>query len=255
MTEFISALLRGITMATILIVEDNRNLAKTIAHCLSTGDGHRCHCAHTGQDGLELFQRLAPDAIVLDLMLPDFSGLEVCVRIREASLRQRSHPPAILMLTAKTTILDRVSGYNMGANAYLSKPFEPDELLACLRAQLRDRWQRTEMAKFELIQTPHFRIDAEQYRVEKRQPFSQNWVILPLSVLRIKVLATLASRPGRVWSRQALIDQAWDTEREASDEAVRSCIKHLREQISDHRNAYIETVYDAGYKFEDANED
>jgi DNA-binding response OmpR family regulator len=129
-------------MATILIVEDHVNIAATIARCVESA-GHTCHIAHSGESGFRAFQDLQPDVIILDLSLPDIDGIEVCINIRRAQVVAKI--PFILMLTARYTEEDRILGYSSGADAYMTKPFSPMELIVRIDALLRREQQRTEL--------------------------------------------------------------------------------------------------------------
>ncbi|MBD2154522.1 response regulator transcription factor [Leptolyngbya sp. FACHB-16] len=241
-------------MAAILVIEDEQNIAKLIKRCLEESEGHRCHLAPTGRNGLELFEQVAPDAVVLDLMLPDINGREVCERIRESSFRRAKLPPAIVMLSAKDSPADRAIGYDVGANVYLCKPFEPQELAACLRAQLRQRRHLFEREQSKVISTPHFQIDPEQRVARMRCSFTQVWHPLDLSSLELNLLTTLASRSNRVWSRSQLIDQVWDLGSGVSERSVDSVIKRLRAKIFPEGDRFIRTIPGVGYKFEDVAE-
>lgn len=240
-------------MARILIIDDDRNLGRTVEHCLKR-DGHQCYLAHSGSSGLVQFTQYNPDAIILDLMLPDVDGLEVCDRLREINIRQGKAPPLILMLTAKAERIDRVIGYSKGAVAYLSKPFELDELSAQLRALLTQFRLQKENEKWETIETCHFQINSQYQQIKVRPTSKQNWVSLECSALEVGILHTLASRPGRVWDRDQLMNAAWEDGSGTSDRAVDSHITRLRKKLAavlGDRQPFIITVRSVGYKFED----
>jgi DNA-binding response OmpR family regulator len=219
----------------ILLIEDDSRLAGMVKDYLGEA-GFSVAIASTGGAGLTMQAREAPDAIVLDLMLPDMDGLEVCRRVRS-----RSDTP-ILMLTARGDTMDRVVGLELGADDYLPKPFEPRELLARLKAILRrERGQR----KSDVLRFGRLEIDngAREVRVggEAR----------PLTSYQYALLAMLAEHAGRVLSRDALMDMMKGEPIEAFDRSIDVHISRIRAAIEDdpRKPRRVITVRGAGYVF------
>ncbi|PSN17035.1 DNA-binding response regulator [filamentous cyanobacterium CCP5] len=229
----------------ILIVEDEAEIAELIRLYL-TKDGFTCHVCRDGESALRHQQSLQPDLVILDLMLPKLDGLEVCARIRQ---RPGEKDPFILMLTAKGEEIDRIVGLSTGADDYVVKPFSPRELVARVRALLR-RSLRLEESDAD-YETAHFRLDLEQRNAHIKGENSQE--LLDLTPLEFDLLATLISYPGRVWSRQQLIEKLWGEDFYGDERVVDTHVARLRKKIEpDHSPpVYIKTVTGIGYKFED----
>jgi DNA-binding response OmpR family regulator len=231
----------------ILIVEDELAIAHLIQQTLER-ESFSCQIARTGLQALELFNRQQPDVIILDLMIPELDGLEVCNRIRQKSVDK---DPYILILTAKGEEIDRIIGLSTGADDYLVKPFSPRELVARVRALLR-RSLRHEKPPGQIYRTRHFSLDLDQH-IAHRQLESEEIEALDLTSLEFNLLSTFMSYPGRVWSRTQLIDQLWGNDFFGDDRVVDTHIRRLRKKIEpDPSNpVFIKTVVGAGYKFED----
>ena len=218
----------------ILLIEDDARLAAMVAEYLG-GVGYRVEVAETGRAGLERLAREPFDAAVLDLMLPDMDGLDVC-----RALRARS-PLPVLMLTARGDAADRIVGLEMGADDYLPKPFEPRELLARLRAILR----RKTAGPRDLKRFGRLEINRHARRVtidgEER----------PLTSYQFALLDALADHAGRVMTREALMDLVKGEAFEAFDRSVDVHISRIRAAIEDDpkKPRRIITVRGAGYVF------
>ena len=219
----------------ILLIEDDARLAEMVSEYLGEA-GFRVSVAAGGRPGLDRLAREPFDALVLDLMLPDMDGLEVC-----RQLRARSSTP-VLMLTARGDAMDRVVGLEMGADDYLPKPFEPRELLARLRAILRRRQSGTPSAvlRFGRLEIDH---DARIARVDGEDR--------SLTGHQFTLLVALAEHAGRVMSRDALMDLAKGEALEAFDRSIDVHISRIRAAIEDDpkRPHRILTVRGAGYVF------
>ncbi|MCK4548353.1 MAG: response regulator transcription factor [Candidatus Eisenbacteria sp.] len=220
---------------TILIVEDEKKISDLVAKNLEAA-GFRCYRAMDGQKGLEEFKRIQPALIVLDIMLPQVDGLEVARRIR------RDSTVPILMLTARSTEGDKVLGFEIGADDYLTKPFSVIELVARVRALLRRSAIASEdevLTRGELIMDPS--------RLEVKRGEES----IDLSTLEFNLLYFLASRPGRVFSRDALMEQVWGDDRIVDTRSIDSLISRLRRKIEEDpsRPKHIQTVWGAGYRF------
>ena len=219
----------------ILLIEDDLRLAEMVKSYLGEA-GFSVTVASNGTAGLAAQARAAFDALILDLMLPDVDGLEVCRRIRA----QADTP--ILMLTARGEAMDRVVGLELGADDYLSKPFEPRELLARLRAILRRA--RSER-KSEILRYGRLEIDIEarQARLDSK--------ICPLTSYQFELLLTLARHAGRVLSRDAIMDSLKNHRLEAFDRSIDVQISRIRAVVEDdpRKPRRVITVRRAGYVF------
>jgi DNA-binding response OmpR family regulator len=227
-------------VARLLLIEDDARLAEMVREYLAAA-GYRVTHAATATSGLAAHEREAFDAIVLDLMLPDLDGLEVCRRVRA-----RSETP-ILMLTARGDAMDRVVGLEMGADDYLPKPFEPRELLARLKAILR---RSGGGARADVLRFGRLEIDraARQVRLGG-EPAA-------LTGAQYALLLALAEHAGRVLSREQLMDLVKGEPLEAFDRSIDVHVSRIRQAIEDdpkHPRRVI-TVRGAGYVFAKAQE-
>jgi DNA-binding response OmpR family regulator len=224
----------------ILIIEDDKRLAEMVVNYLGEA-GFRANVAPTGGSGISQHLREPFDALILDLMLPDMDGLEVCRRIR-----QQSSTP-ILMLTARGDTMDRVVGLEMGADDYLPKPFEPRELLARLRALLR-RARSDKPA--EILTFGRLEIDtgAHQVRLDGAE--------CALTSYQFALLLAFAQHAGRVLSRETLMDMMKSEKLEAFDRSIDVHISRIRAVIEDDpkKPRRVITVRGAGYVFAKAQD-
>ena len=222
---------------TILVVEDEPTLRETLAEALEA-DGFRAVQAADGLAALERFRSEQPDLVLLDLMLPELSGLEVTRQIRAES----SVP--IVMLAARDAELDKVVGLEMGADDYVTKPFSPRELVARVKALLRRAEVPDETPR--PIEAGKLTIDPASYRVTRAgKPIT-------LSTLEFRLLYYLAARPNRVFTRDQLLDAVWGTERFVTPRSVDVYVRRLREKIEPDPDqpVCLKTVRGAGYLFE-----
>jgi two-component system phosphate regulon response regulator PhoB len=223
----------------ILVIEDEADLATTLEYNLQK-EGYQTRVALTGQGGMEgATLEPLPDAIVLDLMLPDISGTEVCRRLRE---NDRTRDIPIIMCTAKGSEIDRVVGFEVGADDYVVKPYSVRELLLRVRALLR-RAQKSE-AEPDMIRFGRLRVDREAHRA---------WVDdkeIALTALEFRLLYAFMSRRGRVQTRDALLSDVWGIEADVTTRTVDTHVKRLREKLGDAGN-YVETLRGVGYRFRD----
>jgi DNA-binding response OmpR family regulator len=223
----------------ILLIEDDARLAAMVSDYLGAV-GLRVTIAGTGEAGLALLAREPFDAVVLDLMLPDIDGLEVCRR-----LRVKSDLP-VLMLTARGDSADRVVGLELGADDYLPKPFEPRELLARLRAILRrGRTRATDVLRFGQVEIDRA---ARELRVDGD--------VKSITSYQFALLLVLAENAGRVLTREQLMDQVKSAPLEAFDRSIDVHISRIRQAIEDdpkHPRRII-TVRGAGYVFAKAQD-
>jgi len=221
----------------ILVVEDETDLAELVAFNLRAA-GHEVTVAHDGNTALAEIQRGQPDLLVLDVMLPDLSGIEVCRRLRRNPQTVRL---PVIMLTARTDEVDRVVGFEVGADDYVPKPFSPRELVLRVDAILRRTTAAPGVEGPQLITLGDLSIDVPAHRVEV-----QGEEIL-LTALEFRLLLDLASRAGRVQSRDALLERVWGYSPNVETRTVDTHVKRLREKLGAGAKQ-IETVRGVGYR-------
>ncbi len=223
---------------TIVVIEDEAPIAESVAARLRS-EGHRVEIAGDGVTGVALVDRLAPDLVVLDLMLPGLDGLEVCRRIQ----RERWVP--VLMLTARDTEHDLEVGLAVGADDYLTKPFSARELVARVSALLRRAERGTDTAARDdeaLLTVGPVELDPARRRV--RCDGEQ----IHLTPTEFDLLAYLARRPGRVSTREELLEQVWGYEFPAGGRTVDSHVRSLRRKLGAN---VVRTVHGVGYAVEE----
>jgi DNA-binding response OmpR family regulator len=225
---------------TILIIEDDANTTALITlYC--EREGFRTLPAADGISGLEKAGEERPDLIILDLMLPEMDGWEVCRRIRQAS------DVPIIMLTARGDEIDRVSGLSLGADDYVVKPFSPRELVERVKAVLR-RTQRQLQEKGQILSHATLRLDLKKRRV------SVNGVSVDLTPHEYRLLETLMTSPGRTYTRDELLERLYPMgDAVVIDRVVDVHIGKLRQKIEPHPSEpqYILTIRGIGYRFAD----
>jgi DNA-binding response OmpR family regulator len=223
----------------VLVVDDDERTVELVKLYLNR-DGYRVLTAYDGLEALRLAREAHPDLIVLDLMLPGMDGLEVC-----RTLRAESDVP-IIMLTARTTDADKLTGLSLGADDYVTKPFSPRELAARVRAVLRripGERGPDEIISGQLI--VNFLMHEASFAGRP----------LNLTPIEFKLLGVLAREPGKVFSRAELIERALGYDFEGFDRTIDVHILNLRRKLEQGRGShkYIKTVYGAGYKFIEVN--
>ena len=223
-------------MVKIMVVDDDRHIAELISLYLRK-EGFETKEVYNGRAAVEVFPVYAPFLVLLDLMLPEMDGYQVCREIR----RMSSVP--VIMLSAKGETFDKVLGLELGADDYMVKPFEPKELVARVKAVLRryeDR--RTDSAR--AIVLPNLSIDAEKLTVIYHgQP-------LELPPKEFELLYFLASHPGMPFTRDRLLTECWGYEFAGDTRTVDVHVKRLREKMRKNDSWAIKTVWGTGYKFE-----
>lgn len=223
--------------AHVLVVEDDGEMRNLVTRLLREA-GFRASAARDGREMWEVLESPAgePDLVLLDVMLPGTSGLDLLRRLRE-----RSRTP-VMMLTARGEEMDRVLGLELGADDYVAKPFAPRELVARVRALLR---RSTGALRERVLEIGPLRIDPARRRVER------DGVEVPLTTLEFDVLHFLASRPGRVFSREALMSEVWGSDRVVDDRSIDSLVSRLRRKLEPDptRPRWVQTVWGAGYRF------
>ena len=231
-------------MKRILLIEDDRDIVELVRYNLER-EGFQVSAATDGATGLAQIRKTPPDILLLDLMLPKLSGLEICREIRRDQALNRL---PILMLTARGEEADRVVGLEMGADDYVTKPFSPRELGARVKALLRRTEPVGETPR--VIEARGLSIDPSSYRV------SHDGNPVTLSTLEFRLLYYLATRPNRVFTRDQLLDAVWGTERFVTPRSVDVYIRRLREKVetdADHPS-FLKTVRGAGYMFESGSQ-
>jgi len=222
-------------LGTVLIIEDEKKISDIVELYLKR-EGFRTRVASTGKETMNLLKEPF-DLIILDLMLPDISGEELCSVIRETS------EAPIIILTAKSGEEDRIKGLGLGADDYVVKPFSPRELVARVKAQLR----RTKRVGTRVLSFNEglLTMDTESHEVKIKG------AITVLTPTEFRMLTLLAEKPGRIFSRLQLINMVQGYDFEGYDRTVDAHIKNLRQKIEDdQRNPmFIKTVYGVGYKF------
>jgi len=231
------------TERSVLVVEDDEDLAQLVALNLRDA-GHRVAVEHNGRLALDRTGTEAFDLVVLDLTLPGVDGLEIC-----RQLRSRTSYTAILMLTARTTELDRVLGLEMGADDYLTKPFSVRELVARVKALLRRMEAFTEGAKQGKGQSPIRVGPMEISPVERSVRLADRHI--ELTAREFDLLEFFAAHPGRVFTRAQLLDSVWGYAHEGYEHTVNTHINRLRGKIEadPSKPRFIVTVWGVGYRF------
>jgi two-component system phosphate regulon response regulator PhoB len=222
-------------VAQILVIEDEPDLQRILDYNLRKA-GHDVIQAARGGDGLEQARRAIPDLVLLDLMLPDLQGTEIC-KLLKASPETRHIP--VIMLTAKGEEIDRVLGFELGVEDYVVKPFSVRELILRIQVVLR---RRETIPEQEVIHFGCLRIDPEAHRVWVNEKEAH------LTLTEFRLLLTLYERRNRVQSRITLLEDVWGMDAEAESRTVDTHVKRLREKLGK-AEAYLETVRGAGYRF------
>jgi two-component system OmpR family response regulator len=217
----------------ILVVEDEPKLARLLERGL-VEEGHAADVARTGEDALWMARSVEYDAIVLDLMLPGVSGVDVCRTLRESEVWS-----PVLMLTARDAVADRVAGLDAGADDYLPKPFSFAELLARLRSLAR----RGQPERPTVLEAGGLRLDPSTRTVWRGE------TEIELSAKEFALLETFMRRPGQVLSRYQLLEHAWDIAYESKSNVVDVYVRYLREKVDRPFGVEsLETVRGAGYR-------
>ena len=225
------------TGATVLVVDDDAHICELIRIYLEK-DGFRVVTAQDGRKAVDIFRETAPDIVVLDIMLPGIDGWQVCREIRRFS------QIPIIMLSARDETFNKVLGLELGADDYMVKPFEPNELSARIRAVLRRYGRREESS--ELLVFPGLSISKANYTV------LLNGSELELPPKELELLYFLASNPNKLFTREQLLENVWGFDFYGDTRTVDVHVKRLREklQVGEDSKWQIKTVWSVGYKFE-----
>ena len=227
-------------MSQVLIIDDDPHIRDVVCFALEQS-GFEVRQAGNGRQGLELFNFQAPDLIILDIMMPEMEGTEVCREIRKTSR------VPILFLSAKDDEVDRILGLELGGDDYVAKPFSPRELVARVKAILR----RSEAAMDPMADDPNagntmrhgrLHLDLDEYRAW----WDDKEVVL--TVTEFGIVRTLIARPGKVFTRDNLMDQAYDLHRIVSDRTIDSHVRRVRAKFAEVGADPVQTVHGLGYK-------
>ncbi len=222
-------------MPRVLLVEDEPAQREVLAYNLEA-EGFSVARAETGDEAMLLLDEEAPDIIVLDWMLPGVSGIEICRRVKS---RPETRSIPVIMLSARSEEVDRVRGLETGADDYMVKPYSVMELMARVRTQLRRTRPATVGARLEFEDIV---LDAETHRVTRQGK------TIKLGPTEFRLLSTFMEKPGRVWSREQLLDRVWGRDIYVDTRTVDVHIGRLRKALSAHGGAdVIRTVRGAGY--------
>jgi DNA-binding response OmpR family regulator len=221
----------------ILVVEDDMRVADFLLRGLRA-EGYRVQLARTGPEGLELARNSELSVLLLDLMLPGLSGLELC-----QTLRAEGHQVPVLMLTALSNTEDKVSGLRLGADDYLTKPFAFEELLARIEALLRRG--REQRPRATTLQVADLVLDRERMEVTRAGK------LVPLTAKELAFLELLMTAPGRVYSRERILSNVWGTNEDPLTNIVDVYVRRLRAKIDDgHPVPLLKTVRGLGYRLD-----
>lgn len=225
------------TSKTVLVVDDETKIIEVVRSYLEKA-GYQTVCASNGSDALRMFEEFSPALVILDLMLPDITGEEICRRIR-----LKSRVP-VIMLTAKVEDEDVINGLGLGADDYLTKPFSPRQLMARVEAVLR-RTTDDPLTNELSFRGGELIINYHQREVRK------NGTPVTLTPNEFNILYTMAKHPLRAYTREELIELALGDDFDGFDRTVDTHIKNLRQKIEDNSKTpmYIQTVHGTGYKF------
>ena len=222
----------------ILIVDDEKNIVELIRLYLEK-EGFTVLCAYDGSEALTVFKENTPDIVILDIMLPGTDGWQVCKEIRKSS------DIPIIMLTAKSDTFDKVLGLELGADDYMTKPFEAKELLARVKAVLRRFDKPEQTASDKEVNYKNLSINIENYELRI------NGALVEAPPKEIELLYFLASNPNRVYTREQLLEEVWGFDYFGDSRTVDVHIKRLREKLEGVSDKWcLKTVWGVGYKFE-----
>ncbi len=219
-----------------MIIEDDRHIAKLVKYNLDKA-GYDCTVAVSGEEAFGVLDTEQVDLIILDIMLPKMDGFEVCRNIKQMN-KFKNIP--VVMLTAKGEEVDRIVGFELGADDYMVKPFSPRELVLRIKAVLRRG--KVEETKKDIITVGVLTVDIPRHRV------SVNEKLIELTPMEFKLLILLITRQGRVQTRDGLLQEIWDIHSDVYTRTVDTHIKRLREKLGK-TGKMIETVIGVGYRF------
>ena len=222
----------------ILVVDDDTNICELLRLYL-TKEGYQVTVANDGEEGLEKFNQVKPDMVLLDVMMPKMDGLEVCRRIRKLG-----NTP-VMMLTAKGETFDKVLGLELGADDYVTKPFDTKEVVARIKAVLRRTAPASDTSDVKEVNYDKLSINLTNYEMKV------NGVSVDTPPKELELIYHLASNPNRVFTRDQLLDEVWGFDYYGDSRTVDVHIKRLREKLEGVSDKWeLKTVWSVGYKFE-----
>jgi len=224
---------------TILLVDDEPDILDIISYNLKA-EGYKVKTASSGREGVEKAKKVRPDLILLDVMMPEMDGIEACEQIRKTPGLEHT---IIAFLTARGEDYSQVAGFEVGADDYITKPVKPKVLTSRLKALLRRRPLEPATSE-ERTTLGDMVIDIERYHIEIKGK------VVELPRKEFELLGLLASKPGKVFTRDEIMDRIWGTQVIVGGRTIDVHIRKLREKIGDER---IKTIKGVGYKFEDSN--
>lgn len=235
------------TKVKILVVDDEPNIAEVVRLYLEHSD-YRAILLNRGQEVISTVLEERPDLVILDIMLPDVSGYELCGLIRKLDGPAAQTP--VIFLSAKGESIDKLRGFNLGVDDYIVKPFDPNEMIARIKAVLRRSMQsvadKPEVASThqKVLKIGRITVDLEQYRV------SMDGNRVEMTPKEMELLFFLASNPGRVYSREDLLGYIWNYDFNGGTRTVDAHVKNLRKKLGQHTEWNIQTLWGIGYSFE-----
>lgn len=232
----------GYKMERILVVEDDKNIAKLVRYNLEKA-GYECHVVITGEETFDQLEHSDFHLIILDIMLPKMNGFEVCKQLRQNPLYE-SIP--VIILTAKGEEVDRVVGFELGADDYIVKPFSPRELVLRVKAILKRGSTRKDAPK-DILEADSIKVDIPRHKV------TVNKKEINLTSMEFKLLITLLGRRGRVQSRDQLLNDVWELDADITTRTIDTHVKRLRQKLGKAGKS-IETVRGYGYRFKEEEE-
>jgi two-component system alkaline phosphatase synthesis response regulator PhoP len=233
-------------MKRILVIEDDENIAELIKLSL-IDHPYDITIKHNGFEGFELAKKGEFHAVLLDIMLPEMNGVEICRQLRVLNITS-----VIIMLTAKSTEIDKILALEIGADDYITKPFSPRELLARVNARMRrfELGNQTEDSTSQNGTNNNLAFDELNINIEKRK-VEKHGKLIELTPKEFDLLVHLASNPGKTYNREQLLNKIWSYDFEGFEHTVNSHINRLRAKIEDNPNKpkFILTTWGVGYKF------
>jgi two-component system OmpR family response regulator len=223
--------------ADILIVDDDPRLREVVRYALSR-EGYSVREAGDGRAALAAIDQSPPDLVVLDVLMPELDGIEVCRRIRASS------DLPVVFLSSRGEELDRVLGLELGGDDYLTKPFSPRELVSRIKAVLR-RTQRPVATEDSMVEAGGLRLDSAQHRV-----WTAGGTEITFTATEFRLLRVLMLRPGRVYTRDELMDLAYDGNHHVSGRTLDSHMRRIRQKLREEDLDPIETVHGVGYRLQ-----
>ena len=231
-------------MTKIMLIDDDESLQTLIGQIITRQGWDFC-CASNGEEGLTMLRKERPDLLILDVMLPDMNGFDICRTIRAEGRRV-----LVMFLSAKGDIVDKSVGFNMGGDDYLVKPFQPEELVLRISAHLRRR---------KLTPAGEQPEGCESYKVGGLEIFFDKYEvrlkgeIVPMSSREFEILALLAKNPGAVFTRAQILEALWEDEDAADPNTITVLVRKIREKIEEvpSKPQYLMTVWRVGYKLAD----